>query len=112
MLIIVTIPFSYRLTVRYPVIHDYRSPFGPVPSEHPKIPSTAIENDTYDELGVDDLDDDLLVGEPDNEPVLRRVVLVLGLGDQSLPGVVVGLSLPSPPRLLTESTSSQVSPPV
>jgi hypothetical protein len=54
---------------------------------------------THLELGVDDLDDDLLVGEPNNEPVLGRVVLVLGLGDQSLPGVVVGLSFSSPPGL-------------
>ena len=42
----------------------------------------------YLELGVDNLDDDLLVGEPDNEPVLGRVVLVLGLGDKTLSGVV------------------------
>lgn len=33
------------------------------------------------------------VGEPHNEPVLGRIVLVLGLGDQPLTGVVVGLSL-------------------
>lgn len=40
------------------------------------------------ELGVDDLDDDLAVGEPDDETVLRRVVLVLGLSDKTLARVV------------------------
>jgi len=63
------------------------------------FPFPASTSVTHLELGVDDLDDDLLVGEPDNEPVLGRVVLVLGLGDQSLPGVVVGLSFSSPPGL-------------
>lgn len=42
----------------------------------------------YLELGVDNLDDDVLVGEPDHEPVLGGVVLVLGLRDKTLPGVV------------------------
>lgn len=60
---------------------------------------TCIDSLSHLELGVDDLDDDLGVGEPDNKPVLGRVVLVLGLGYQSLPGVVVGLSFSSPPRL-------------
>jgi hypothetical protein len=41
-------------------------------------------------LGVDDLADDVLVGEADDEAVLGRIVLVLGLGDQPLTSVVVG----------------------
>ncbi len=47
------------------------------------------------DLRGDDLDDDVAVGEADDESVLGRVVLVLGLGDQSLAGIVVGLSLSS-----------------
>jgi hypothetical protein len=39
---------------------------------------------------VDDLGDDVLVGEADDEAVLGRIVLVLGLGDQPLTSVVVG----------------------
>jgi len=46
-------------------------------------------------LRVDDLADDVLVGETDDETVLGRIVLVLGLGDQPLAGIVVGLSLPA-----------------
>jgi hypothetical protein len=41
-------------------------------------------------LGVDDLADDVLVGEADDEAVLGRVVLVLRLGDQPLTGIVIG----------------------
>jgi hypothetical protein len=44
-------------------------------------------------LGVDDLGDDVLVGEADDEAVLGRIVLVLGLGDQPLTGIVVGCEL-------------------
>lgn len=40
------------------------------------------------ELGVNDLDDDVPVGEADDKTVLGGVVLVLGLRDQTLPGVV------------------------
>jgi hypothetical protein len=39
---------------------------------------------------VDDLADDVLVGEADYEAVLGRIVLVLRLGDQPLTSVVVG----------------------
>lgn len=39
-----------------------------------------------------DLSDDVLVGEADDETVLGRIVLVLGLGDEALAGVVVGLA--------------------
>jgi hypothetical protein len=45
------------------------------------------------ELGVDNLADDLTVGDADDKAVLGRGVLVLGLGDKALTGVVVGLSL-------------------
>lgn len=47
------------------------------------------------DLGVDNLDNDLLVGESDDKSVLGGVVLVLGLGNQTLSGVVVGLTLTS-----------------
>jgi hypothetical protein len=39
------------------------------------------------------LADDVLVGETDDEAVLGRIVLVLGLGDQPLTGIVVGCRL-------------------
>jgi hypothetical protein len=42
---------------------------------------------------VDDLGDDVAVGEANDQAVLRSVVLVLGLGDQALTSIVVGLSL-------------------
>lgn len=45
------------------------------------------------DLSGDDLGDDVTVGEADDETVLGRVVLVLGLGDQALTGIVVGLTL-------------------
>jgi hypothetical protein len=44
------------------------------------------------ELRGDDLSDDVLVGEADDQAVLGSVVLVLGLGDEALAGVVVGLA--------------------
>jgi len=44
------------------------------------------------DLGGDDLADDVAVGEANDQAVLGGVVLVLGLGDQALAGVVVGLS--------------------
>ena len=47
------------------------------------------------DLGGDNLADDVAVGEADDKSVLGSVVLVLGLGDQSLAGIVVGLSGPS-----------------
>ena len=45
------------------------------------------------ELSVDDLTDDVLVGETDNQSILGRVVLVLGLNDESLTSIVIGLTL-------------------
>lgn len=44
------------------------------------------------DLGGDDLADDVAVGEANDQAVLGGVVLVLGLGDQALASVVVGLS--------------------
>ena len=44
------------------------------------------------ELGRHDLADDVAVGEAHDQAVFGRVVLVLGLGDQTLAGVVVGLA--------------------
>jgi len=40
-----------------------------------------------------DLADDVLVGEADDQAVLGSIVLVLGLGDKALSGVVIGLAL-------------------
>jgi len=45
------------------------------------------------DLGSDNLRNDIAVGEADNQTVFRRVVLVLGLGDQTLASIVVGLPL-------------------
>lgn len=53
------------------------------------------EDEVALDLGVDDLAGDVLVGETDNKAVLGGVVLVLGLGNKALPGVVVGLTLPA-----------------
>lgn len=44
------------------------------------------------DFGSDDLDDDITVGEANDETVFGCVVLVLGLGDETLTGVVIGLS--------------------
>lgn len=42
---------------------------------------------------MDNLADDVLVGEANDEAVLGRIVLVFGLGDQPLTGIVVGCQL-------------------
>lgn len=47
------------------------------------------------DLGGDDLADDILIGEADDETVFRSIVLVLGLGNEALAGVVVGLTSPT-----------------
>lgn len=44
------------------------------------------------DLGGHNLHNDVAVGESDNETVFWRIVLVLGLGDETLSCVVVGLS--------------------
>ena len=52
----------------------------------------AREDLVAGDLRGDDLGDDVAVGEADDQAVLGRVVLVLGLGDEPLAGVVVGLT--------------------
>ena len=44
------------------------------------------------DLTLHNLADDILVREADHQAVLGRIVLVLGLGDEALAGVVVGLA--------------------
>lgn len=44
------------------------------------------------DFGCDDLNDDVAVGETDDQAVFGCVVFVLGLGDETLSGVVVGLT--------------------
>ena len=48
----------------------------------------GAENEVALEARVDDLHNHLLVGEADDQAVLRGVVLVLRLGDQALAGIV------------------------
>ncbi|GMG20696.1 unnamed protein product [Ambrosiozyma monospora] len=56
--------------------------------------SSSVNNITSDCRG-NNLDNDILVGESNNQSVLWSVVLVLGLSNQSLSGVVVGLTFSS-----------------
>jgi len=56
------------------------------------------------DLGSDDLHDDVAVCEADDEAVLGRIVLVLGLGNQPLAGIIVGFSLSSAAVLGLEAT--------
>lgn len=51
------------------------------------------ENLVTRDLGVDDLGNDVAVGEANDHAVLGSIVLVLGLGDEALASVVVGLTL-------------------
>jgi hypothetical protein len=44
------------------------------------------------DLSGHDLHDDVTVGEADHQAVLGCIVLVLGLGDETLARIVVGLS--------------------
>lgn len=53
----------------------------------------SAEDLVASDLGGHDLHDDVAVGETDDEAVLGRIVLVLGLGDETLTGIVIGLSL-------------------
>jgi len=53
---------------------------------------SSTEDLVASDLRGHDLGDDVAVGETDNQAVLWRIVLVLGLGDETLAGVVVGLS--------------------
>ena len=52
----------------------------------------SAEDLVASDLGGDDLHDNIAVGEADDETVLGRIVLVLGLGDETLSCVVIGLS--------------------
>lgn len=61
------------------------------------------------DLRGNDLGDDVAVGEADNQAVLGRVVLVLGLGDQTLAGIVVGLSGSTALVLGLEAAATHVS---
>jgi hypothetical protein len=47
------------------------------------------------ELRGDNLADDVSVGESNDKAVLGRVVFVLGLSNEALAGIVVGLACPS-----------------
>ena len=49
--------------------------------------------------GVGNLATDVLVGASDDHAVLGRVVFVLGLNDETLAGIVVGLTLTTPAEL-------------
>lgn len=62
------------------------------------------ENLVTGDLRVDDLGNDVAVGEANNHAVLGRVVLVLGLGDQALASIVVGLTLAAATVLSLEAT--------
>ena len=52
----------------------------------------GAEDFVTSDLRRDDLTDDIFVGEADNEAVLGSIVFVLGLGDETLAGIVVGLA--------------------
>jgi len=52
----------------------------------------SAENLVARDLGGHDLHDNVAVGEADDETVLGRIVLVLGLGDEALASIVIGLS--------------------
>jgi hypothetical protein len=56
------------------------------------------------ELRSDKLADDVSVGESNDKTVLGRVVFVLGLSDEALAGVVVGLACSSALVLGLEAT--------
>ena len=59
----------------------------------------SADDDVSLEPGVGDLAGDVGVGTADDQPVLRGVVFVLVLDDQTLAGVVVGSSLTPPAEL-------------
>jgi hypothetical protein len=51
------------------------------------------KNNITSDLGVDDLGNNVGVGETDDESVLGRVVLVLILDDKALAGIEISLTL-------------------
>ena len=55
----------------------------------------SAEDLVASDFGGDNLGDDIAVGEADDQAVLGSVILVLGLGDETLSGVVVGLTRPT-----------------
>jgi hypothetical protein len=55
----------------------------------------GAEDFVASKLRGDKLADDVSVGESNDETVLGRVVFVLGLGNEALAGVVVGLACSS-----------------
>jgi hypothetical protein len=59
------------------------------------------------DFGAHDLHDDVAVGEADDQAVLGRIVLVLGLGDEPLAGIVVGLAGLSPLVLGLEAAAGE-----
>jgi hypothetical protein len=59
------------------------------------------------ELRSDKLADDVSVGESNDKTVLGRVVFVLGLSDEALAGVVVGLACSSALVLGLEAAAEQ-----
>jgi len=63
----------------------------------------SSKDDIAVEGSIGDLASDILVGETDDKSVLRGVVLVLVLSDQSLTGLVVGLALTSTSELDLEA---------
>jgi len=52
----------------------------------------STENLVTRDFGGHDLHDNVAVGEADDETVLGRIVLVLGLGDEALASIIIGLS--------------------
>ena len=56
---------------------------------------SGAENFVAGNLGSDDLDDDIAVRESNDETVLWCIVLILGLGDETLSRIVIGLSGPT-----------------
>ena len=52
----------------------------------------CAEDFVASDLGGNDLANDVFVGEADDEAVLGSVVFVLGLSDETLTGIVVGLA--------------------
>lgn len=56
---------------------------------------SCAEDFVAGDFGGDDLNDDIAVGETNDQAVFGRVVLVFGLSDETLSGVVVGLTRPT-----------------
>ena len=59
----------------------------------------STDDDVSLQPSVSDLAADVSVRDTDDHAVLGSVVFVLGLDDQTLPGIVVGLALAAPAEL-------------